>query len=98
MAAKGITIFNSSLIGSSAGSAAFWSGGRAAFVVNAASYGPGLFLQFQGPSSAWININAVTYSADQVTTYDLPAGQYRVVNNSGNTVGMVAVISSVIYT
>ena len=95
--AKALTVFNSSAIGSTAGTAGFWSGGRATLVLSADQYGGGVFLQTQNLSGAWAPVNGTTYSANQVTAYDLPAGQYRMISNAGSSVNLCAVLVSVPY-
>ena len=75
-----------------------WSGGRAALVLIATTYPTTANLQCLGPdSTTWININGTTYSANQVTAYDLPAGQYRMHLASGTVAGMYASLVSVPY-
>lgn len=65
-------------------------GGKYALVLEAAAYGTTINLQTQGANGTWININATTYSANQVTIYDLPAGQYRMHITGGTTTDLYA--------
>jgi hypothetical protein len=61
-------------------------GGRYVLVLLATAYGATCYLQTLGPDgSTWINVNAAAYSANQVTAYDLPAGQYRMNLGVGNS-------------
>lgn len=79
-----VVLFNSSFVGSSAGTAQSWQGGRGAIVITADTYGGAVFLQFQAGGGKWLNVNGTTYSADQVTGYDLPAGQVKLVSQSSS--------------
>lgn len=92
-----VTLINSSMIGSSASTAQFFPGGKTAIVLDASQYGPAVFLQLQNISGAWIAVNATTYSVNQVTAYDLPAGQYRLVNNTGSSVAVAARLVNIPY-
>lgn len=74
-----------------------WQGGRSVIVIEAAAYGTTVKLQCQGPNGAWIDINGTTYSANQVTAYDLPAGQYRMHITGGTTTDLYARLVSVPY-
>lgn len=75
-----------------------WSGGRAALVLIAAAYGTTVTLQCLGPDNAtWIGINGTTFSANQVTPFDLPAGQYRLHITGGTTTGLYANLVSTPY-
>ena len=98
MAIRGaVSLFNSSFVGSSAGPIVQWLGGRSAIVINASAYGGSVFLQLQGPSGTWLNVNASTYSADQITSYDLVPGQYKLVSGQSSSVGVNAVLAGVGY-
>lgn len=91
MAIRGsFTLFNSSFIGSSVGSAAFWDGGRSAVVISATQYANPQ-LQVQGPGGSWINI-ASSFLSDQLFVFDACPGQYRLVNQSGSSIGLVAAL------
>lgn len=92
-----VTLFNSSFIGSSAGDAFTWIGGRCSLVLTADQYGGGVFLQSQGPSGKWVNVNGATFSADQVTGYDLPAGEVKLVSNQSSSINLCATLASVPY-
>jgi hypothetical protein len=92
-----VTLVNSSLIGSTASTAHFFPGGRTALILDAIQYGPGVFLQVQNVSGSWISINGTTFSANQVAAYDLPAGQYRIVNNTGSSVTIAARLVGIPY-
>ena len=75
-----------------------WVGGRSALIVLASAYdGTTGFLQILGPDgSTWIDINASKFSANGVTSYDLPAGQYRL-NLGSSTSGLYASLVTVPY-
>ena len=72
-------------------------GTRSCFVVNATTYPTTMNFQVQGPSGAWININAVTISADGIYPYDIPAGLYRVFMSGGAPAGVYVNLVSVPY-
>lgn len=95
--ASAVTLFNSSAIGSTAGQVYGWVGGRSAIVLSASQYGGGVFLQTQSQTGRWVPVNGTTYSADQVTAYDLPAGQYRMISNAGSSVALSATLVTVPY-
>lgn len=97
MSARAITVFNSSFIGSSVGSVFLWDGGRAALVLTADQYGSGVFLQLQNRNGAWATVNGTTFSANQVTGFDLPAGQVRMMNNVGSSINLCAALIQVPY-
>jgi len=67
--------------------------GRYVLVLLAGTYdGTTGFLQVLGPdASTWISLNATKYSANQVTSYDLPSGQYRMSLGS-STAGLYATL------
>lgn len=67
-----------------------WEGGRAALVINATTYPTTVNLQVQGPSGAWISLNASTIAADGAVVYDCPAGQYRLHMTGGTALGVYA--------
>lgn len=98
-----VLLHGSSLIGAAATSTAVnWQGGRTALHLSATSYGANFFLQSLGPpgtgntpAGRWVNINGTTFSADQVTAYDLPAGQYRLSANS--SVAVIASLTTIPY-
>lgn len=75
-----------------------WQGGRTAIVIEAAAYGTTVKLQIMGPNGTYIDINATTYSANQVTAYDLPAGTYRMHITGGTTTDLYANLVSIPYT
>jgi hypothetical protein len=90
---------NQSLIGSSSLPSVQGLGGRSVLVVNASAYGgaTSLFLQCQGPSGAWINVNSSGFTADTIFPFDSPPGQYRLVSNASSTIGVYAVLSNIQY-
>lgn len=88
----------SSFIGSSAGQAQFWDGGRSAVVIQAAAggqYGT-INLQMQGLSGTWMNI-ASSFVADQLYVFDAVPAQYRLTNQSGSSIGIFAALLPVQY-
>lgn len=94
---RATTLFQSSFIGSSAGTSLTYDGGRSVIVIAANQYGGGVFLQTQAANGKWISINGTTYSADQVTSYDLPDGQFRMISNTGSSINLVATIVPIYY-
>lgn len=75
-----------------------WKGGRSALVLVAGAYGTTVKLQLKGPDgTSTIDINATTYSANQVTAYDLPAGEYRLHITGGTTTDLYANLVSIPY-
>lgn len=75
-----------------------WQGGRACLVLIASTYPTNCFLQCLGPdNSTWVSINGTTFSANQVTPYDLPAGEYRMHLASGSISNLYANLVSVPY-
>lgn len=84
--------------GSSSGSAVYWQGGRTALTIYASVFGGGVFLQSLGMDGrTWININGTTYSANQVTAYDLPSGNYKIVSNASSSLSLQANLSTIPY-
>jgi hypothetical protein len=96
MSAKGIVLASNVAVVADQ-PAQFWGGGRAAIILDASTYPTTCNLQCQGPGGSWININATTYSANQVTAYDLPAGNYRIHMASGTVAAFYASLVSVPY-
>lgn len=97
--AFGVILVSSSALGAFVGSSVKWPGGRGVIVVNAAQYGAAVNLQCNHSvvnSSVWVAVNATTYSADQVTGYDLPPGLYRM-NSTGSSAGMSASLIEIPY-
>lgn len=90
-------LFNGSAVGSTAGTAYGWVGGRSALVLTADAYGGGVYLQTQNQDGTWVAINGTNYSANQVTAYDLPAGQYRVISNASSSINLCATLVSIPY-
>lgn len=75
-----------------------WHGGRAALVIIATTYPTNCFLQVLASDGVtWISINGTTYSANQVTSYDIPAGQVRLAMSTGTVAGLYAKLVSVPY-
>jgi hypothetical protein len=97
MGRKATVLHNSSFIGSSAGTAFLYEGGRSILVLSANQYGGGVFLQTQSLTGKWVSINGTTYSADQVTAYDLPYGQFRLISNVGSSINLGAALMPVDY-
>jgi hypothetical protein len=95
MAAKGVVLAQNA---TATTLPVFWGGGKSALVLNATAYGTTVSLQLQGPTGVYITVNAVTYSADQLVVYDLPAGQYRISCSGGTTTALYASLVSVPYT
>lgn len=72
-------------------------GGRYVLVLEAGAYGTTVKLQVQGPNGSWIDMNATTYSANQITAYDLPSGQVRMHITGGTTTDLYANLCRVPY-
>jgi hypothetical protein len=100
---SGVVLCNTGLtavnyVGSSTiGNVVSWQGGRSVLVFSADTYGGNVFLVCQGPNGKWIKINGSTYAADQVTAYDLPSGQYQLVNQASSTLNVSAALVTVAY-
>jgi len=75
-----------------------WVGGRTVLVLEATAYGTDVRLQYKSLSGKWININSTTFSANQVTAYDLPPGTYKMRINGGTTTDLYAALVAVQYT
>src|SRR4029077_11325352 len=101
MASAGAVLFaGSSLIataGSSVSTAITWQGGRTVFILNGLTFASQLDFQMQGPSGAWLKINAATINADTAVNYDLPAGQYRLASGVGSSVAIFARLVNIPY-
>lgn len=100
MNAVGAVLFNSSFIGSSAGAAIQWQGGRTSFAIVAQAYGTGVFLQQLLPDNqTWIaNSGAIGAIAQNlVVELSLPRGQYRLISNASSSIGVNAVFVTVPY-
>jgi hypothetical protein len=93
-----LVLSNSSFVGSSAGAVQQWTGGRAALVTAATSYSSGVLFQTLGPDNvSWITLNSGTITTNSYVEYSLTRGQYRIISNSGTTVGLFATLASVEY-
>ena len=95
-----VILCNSSLVGSTAAATSGfnWQGGKSVLALSATAYGSVVYLQMLGPDGVtWISINASTYSANQVTAYDLPRGQYKIINGASSSVNIFATLASVPY-
>lgn len=97
--ANAVTIVNgTTVIGSSLTGSVQWPGGRTALCLEATAYGSGVFLQLRGQAAnSGLNVNATTYSANQLTIYDLPPGTYGLVVQSSSCVACYAKLVSVPY-
>lgn len=97
MNAAGIILFNSSFIGSSAGNAVQWQGGRTSFAIVAQAYGTGLFLQQLLPDNQTWLTNSGAIAANQIVELSLSRGQYRLISNASSSIGVNAVFVTVPY-
>lgn len=89
---------NQTFVGSSAGTPAMGVGGRSALTINATVYGAAaLFLQVQGPSGGWINVNSSAFTSDTVFAFDSVPGQYRMACNQSSVIGLYAVLTNLQY-
>lgn len=69
-----------------------------AIIISATVYPATCKLQVLGPDDAtYIDINATAYSANQVTAYDLPSGQYRLNLAGGTVAALYAKLVSIPY-
>lgn len=100
MSARGGVVLanNVDFVGSSAagsGSQVQWIGGRTALTVNGQAYG-GLVLQCQGiaPLASWIPVCS-SIVADGVFSFDLPPGQFQLVNQTSSAIGICAALTGV---
>lgn len=87
----GVTLANSSAIGSTAYAAQSWSGGRSMLVIDATQLGPGVIFQLQTPIGNWIPVCS-TIVTSQIYPFDGPAGSYRIISNAGSTLNIGAVL------
>lgn len=98
MARNAAILVNTSLLANSTiTSTVQWDGGRGTLVLSANQYAGHVFLQTQSAMGKWISINGTTYSTDQVTAYDLPKGQYRMVSSAGSSVAFSATLVPIAY-
>jgi hypothetical protein len=75
-----------------------WKGGRCALCIFATTFPSTCQLQMLGKDSAtWLTVNSSTYSANQVISYDLPAGQYRLNLSGGSVSGLYADLVAIPY-
>ena len=76
-----------------------WVGGRTALVIIAGTYPSTCNLQLLGPDgSTWMNMNGSSIGANGVTSYDLPAGQYRMNMAGGTVANLYAKLIAIAYT
>ncbi len=89
---------NQNFVGSSAVPGVQGLGGRSVLVINASLYGAGsLFLQLQGPSGGWINVNSSAFTSDAIFPFDSAPGQYRMVSNQSSAIGVYAIMANIQY-
>ena len=79
------------------GVVAQWGGGRGTLVLSGTNFGASMFLSTQSGDGTWVNVNGTTYSANQITAYDLPPGPYRMVSGSGTTAAISAILVPISY-
>ncbi len=100
MVSSALILSNSSFVGSTvAGSALFeWQGGRTALSLNATTYASGAiyFQMLGGDNTSFINVGG-PYASNQLTSFDLPRGRYKVVNGQSSSIGVFAVLATVPY-
>ena len=100
-----VILSNSSYVGSSpaglsgvGGGLMQWQGGRTMFSMTATTYASGaVYLQGLLPDGASFYSVGGPYGTDQLTSLDLPRGQFKLVNQSGVSTGVNAALSSVQY-
>jgi hypothetical protein len=74
-----------------------WRGGRSALIIHATTYPTTCALQLLGmDGSTWINVSS-NLTANGVTAFDLPAGQYRIHMASGTATAVYASLVSIPY-
>ncbi len=99
MIPNSVTLINSSFVGSSAagGALTFWQGGKTALALGATAYGSGaIYFQMSLPNGALINVGG-PYGVNTITSFDLPSGQYKMINGQSSSVGVYAVLATVPY-
>ena len=75
-----------------------WTGGRGALVVSASAYGTNLHLEYNSVYAAtWVRVNTSNITANQVLSFDLPAGQYRMAVTGSTAVSLTAVLVGIPY-
>ena len=73
-------------------------GGRYVLVLNATTFPSTCALQVLArDQSTWISMNGSAYSANQVTAYDLPAGQVRMSMAGGSAAALYACLVQIGY-
>ena len=76
----------------------FWKGGRTALAIFATTFPSTCQLQMLGKDSAtWLAVNSSTYSGNQIISYDLPAGSYRIHMTGGSVSGLYADLVAIPY-
>jgi hypothetical protein len=87
-------------VGSSAAGGALtqWQGGRSALLLNATIYASGAvyFQMLCSDGSTLLNLGG-PYGSNQIVSFDLPKGQYKIVNGQSSSIGVYAVLASVPY-
>ena len=75
-----------------------WQGGRSILSIFATTFPSTCQLQYLGKdSSTWIAVNSSSFSANQLISYDLPAGQYRINMSGGSVSGLYADLVTIPY-
>lgn len=74
-----------------------WRGGRAALLITATGYGSTVSLQVQHIDGTWVTLNGTTFSANGLSTYDAPAGSYRIFCSGGTTTALYATLNLIPY-
>lgn len=100
MTSNSVILSNSSFVGSSAagGTLTQWQGGRTALVLNATAYGSGAvyFQMLLADGVTLLNVGG-PYGANTLTSFDLPKGNYKVINGQSSSIGVYAILASVPY-
>lgn len=95
--AAAVVLVNGNMVGSSAGAQVGFVGGRSTLILSADIFGAGMYLQVLNQNGTWVAVNGTNYSANQVTGYDLPAGQYRMINNTSSSINVCATLVTIPY-
>ncbi len=86
----------SDITGSSVTNPVGWTGGKGVFIINASQYAGLVSVQMQGPSGAWTTLNpGAPFTADSAISYDLPAGQYRLLSTQGSSLAVYSKIVAI---
>jgi hypothetical protein len=100
MISNTVVFSNSSFLGSSpaGGTLTQWQGGRTAMVINATVYASGaVYLQMMCSDGVTLLNVGGPYGSNQIVNFDLPKGNYKIVNGQSSSLGVYTILASVPY-